>query len=535
MEIRKESMQTSDIPPQNPLFDSSALPEFRFLKRLLAGNPFFLLSPLVLLYGIYRLSVDPKFLPTETLQLIFNFGSLQVYEFVIAGLVVFLGIRRIRYDSVFLFWVETGLAAVPFILISQSLFLGGSLVAVFLSTAVVAAATRFHSSGRRLFPRTNLSGLNAAGVCLLTVNLAMPLVFKHVQKESNALWEAENLTLVSHWIWCAALPLVVLIFGSFFARPIPHLHGRWTRTFVGGIWLLGTLAHFRSLAYIYSFSFEGRLLIPILWALSLAANFAPLPRSLAMAQRFLPLAMGGFVLLAFPGPLAAIYFAIGCAVQLAAWVGGDDKVLFRCAIANGIVGVMAVWFSFAGISNAEIVLRIILIAFVVFSVLFRIIPAFGIVLAGIVFFFQASAGGPSPFFVLAAVQTAFGVLALHSLFWDHPRAARARLCVAVTWLIFAFWFVADARNASELRPLLFCGLAGIGLLGWLRYWTGSWKSVSLAVASGIVTLFGSLSFVGDASEHFTSGSLALFFAFLLLIPGTILALRRVPPASGFSG
>src|SRR5438128_1902426 len=36
-----------------------------WLKRLLICNPFYLLSAALLLFGLYRVSVDPNFLPAE--------------------------------------------------------------------------------------------------------------------------------------------------------------------------------------------------------------------------------------------------------------------------------------------------------------------------------------------------------------------------------------------------------------------------------------------------------------------------------------
>ena len=70
-----------------------------WLRRLFACNPFYLASAAPLLFGCYRISVDPAFLPDETVQLIFNFFSLQSYEVLIVLTAVFLARRRIWYDS----------------------------------------------------------------------------------------------------------------------------------------------------------------------------------------------------------------------------------------------------------------------------------------------------------------------------------------------------------------------------------------------------------------------------------------------------
>src|SRR5690348_3764289 len=79
---------------------------FIWLKLFLARNPFYIVSAGMLLYGIYRLSIDPKVFVTEIAQLFFNFGSLQVYEVLLVGTAVVLARRKIWYDSMLLVWLE---------------------------------------------------------------------------------------------------------------------------------------------------------------------------------------------------------------------------------------------------------------------------------------------------------------------------------------------------------------------------------------------------------------------------------------------
>ena len=49
-------------------------------KWLLTVNPFYLASAVMMLYGLYLVSVDTQLLGQETSQLAFNFSSLQLYE-----------------------------------------------------------------------------------------------------------------------------------------------------------------------------------------------------------------------------------------------------------------------------------------------------------------------------------------------------------------------------------------------------------------------------------------------------------------------
>src|SRR5262245_8143654 len=115
--------------PENPSLTAPLLPEAAqeveptpgyWLKRLLACNPFYLLSVALLLYACYRISIEPRLFNNEQAHLIFNFGALQLYELLLAGTAVLLARRLVWYDSTLLVGVENLLLLVPFILISQA-------------------------------------------------------------------------------------------------------------------------------------------------------------------------------------------------------------------------------------------------------------------------------------------------------------------------------------------------------------------------------------------------------------------------------
>src|SRR5262245_22974788 len=77
-----------------------------WLKHLLACNPFYLVSAGLLLFGLYRVSIDPHFLHGEIPQLVFNFTSLQLYELLLVGTAIVLARRCIWYDSKLLVVLE---------------------------------------------------------------------------------------------------------------------------------------------------------------------------------------------------------------------------------------------------------------------------------------------------------------------------------------------------------------------------------------------------------------------------------------------
>src|SRR5262245_44916490 len=93
-------------------------------RRLLAGNPCYLISAALLLFGINRLAVDPEFLKVEAAKLGFNFSALQVYELLVVGVAILLARRRVWYDSTLLVVLENLLVLVPFILITHAVLIG---------------------------------------------------------------------------------------------------------------------------------------------------------------------------------------------------------------------------------------------------------------------------------------------------------------------------------------------------------------------------------------------------------------------------
>src|SRR4051812_7463310 len=137
-------------------------------KRLLACNPFYLASAALLLYGCYRISLEPKLFNRETAHLYFNFLSLQTYECLLVVIAVFLGIRKIWYDSTLLSGLENMLLIVPFVLISQAALIQQRLIWVLCGSGLLLAVGRV-ALLRRFHPRLNFPRSSAyiAGALLL--------------------------------------------------------------------------------------------------------------------------------------------------------------------------------------------------------------------------------------------------------------------------------------------------------------------------------------------------------------------------------
>src|SRR5688572_24282070 len=105
-----EAPPVFDIPPDSEV----KIDWLHWIRRLLVCNPFFLCSAALLLFGVNRLSLDPNFLGEEQSNLLFNYGALQLYGFLVVGTALILARRKIWYDSALLVVVEHGLVLVPF-------------------------------------------------------------------------------------------------------------------------------------------------------------------------------------------------------------------------------------------------------------------------------------------------------------------------------------------------------------------------------------------------------------------------------------
>src|SRR5215813_333798 len=114
-------------------------------KRLIACNPCYLVSAALLLYGFYRISIDPGFLRNEIAQLVFDLTSLQVYELLLAITAIWLAKREAWYDATQLIWLENAFVFVPFVLISQAGLIEKNLVwFLCLGAALLVFARSYH-------------------------------------------------------------------------------------------------------------------------------------------------------------------------------------------------------------------------------------------------------------------------------------------------------------------------------------------------------------------------------------------------------
>jgi hypothetical protein len=183
----------------------------RWLRRVIAGNPFYPLSAALLLFGINRLSVDPAFLEVEEQKLLFNFTALEIYELLLVVVGLVLARRHLRYDSTLLVVIANGLVLVPFILITQAVLIGRGLAAVFCGAAAALVMLRFMVMRRSevLMPPRLL----VIGGILLLVNLTLPFVYRSQMEESTDDWLAPGL-----FCWMGLLPMIFAL-GNLLEQP----------------------------------------------------------------------------------------------------------------------------------------------------------------------------------------------------------------------------------------------------------------------------------------------------------------------------
>src|SRR4051812_9888214 len=121
----ENSADAESLPPViagPPQIDLRAL-----MKRIIARNPFYLISAGLLLYGINQLTTDPKLVGAEFSLLRFNFCALIIYEIMLVATAVALARRGIWYDALLLFGLANVFIIVPFSLITRAVYLNSEL------------------------------------------------------------------------------------------------------------------------------------------------------------------------------------------------------------------------------------------------------------------------------------------------------------------------------------------------------------------------------------------------------------------------
>lgn len=510
-------------------------------RRLLAGNPFYLLSAALMLYGLYLVSVDPQMFGQELAQLAFNFSSLELYTVLVVVTALLLARRAVWYDATLLVLLENLLVVVPFLLLSQATFLTTQATWAVGGTAVAFTIGKFWALRRHLpamnFPPTLL----ALGIGLLAVNVALPLVFHHVVQSDNDTWPR-----LSRFAWLWLLPTLVL--AANFHRASGNRSGRvleqpWLPLLFHGLWVVATAVHLHSVNYVDGQRFQFALAAPALCALawtgwSRLGDFggqlnSGLRTALLVLAALTPLLAAGrgktSVMFVLAGANALAFFALS-------W-RGQNRLLGQLGLASMVLlapSMPEAWgrelipdFT----SGKALALALAGAALLLISLSRRpahALPGALIVGLGTQFQFERL-----EYVEQFAMQYALLFVLLHSLRWVEESGSRAlRFGAALAWLAHSIvWLRLVGVDANW--PVLLGSLLVLGLVVLARLLQGQWSHRLVTGSAALVALAVPANFVVEVLRITPSGHLAVLGSFLLFAVGTALAWTKPrwnPPA-----
>ena len=508
-------------------------------RWLLAGNPCYLISAALLLFGINRLAVDPEFLKDmEAVKLAFNFSALQVYELLLVGVAVLLARRRVWYDSTLLVVLENLLILVPFILITQAVVISEEFAAVLCGAAALLALSRF-SALKRWIGELNLPPhLLVIGAFMLAANLVTPLAFRGIIENGTDEWQGPALVG-----WLCLLPLF-LAMGNLL--PQPRERGdiaprrSWLPLLILGLWVTGSAAHLYCVGYVSDLAFHPWMLAPLTLVLAWTAwHRLPDLRPQPVAGRW-PLRQALLVLsaltplLAASAPTSTLFFALTILnTALFGWVSIADprnKLAGQLALASSVAllaGLPIEWglWLTPGFTRVRAI-ELCLGGYVVLQALRSRHPAWG--LGGALAAALAPVAFLTSFNGSLALHLGLSFLVLHSLRWDErisKGVVGLRIGTAVSWMTHAFvWTRVDGGAAvSVISSAAVLILFFYGLLGVV---TGQWGARVVPAGAALSFLAAPANLFFDLMRTSPAGLLAVLGSFALFGLGTVAALTK---------
>ena len=527
------------VPPEVRSPEPDEAPEFeidltRIAKSFLAGNPFYIASAVMLLYGISKVSHDARMDVAEEHQLVFNFTSLLCYEALLVVGAIGLARRHIWYDSTLLFGLENMFVFIPFILIGQAALIGTQFA---WATCLAAFACALAKGGsiKRFIPELGLSWrLLACGFLFLTLNLSVPLYYREIIEDNAQAWHQ-----LSPVIWLLVLPAMLGVVNLLASKPHSKLWPEkpWIPSGLVLLWTIATTVHIRAVDYVdniaYDISLSGPLCWVVAWSLSRRVQDFVSEPSLQWRNKLLHLPLFA--------PLLAlsrieVFFALQAAnVVLYGyqwWVGRRSGELARLIVLSAMASVAsmpegAVSWAWPEFTRSTWLVVCVSAQFLTLALMKRE-PKFGIiasVAAGVVTAMYMDRG---PLVGYLPLQVAMVFALVHSLLWrdeDHPGAVIVRRFITACWVIYSGGML--FAGTPELVTLIMGAASVLIVAACLRRWlTGEWGPWSvLAGAATLVVLQAGrqgLGFLRDVPE----GLLTVLGAFALFAAGTILAVTK---------
>jgi len=526
--------QTPTPPLLNPTTESQI---FYWCRRLLACNPFYLISAACLLYGMYQLTIDPTFRGEEHRQLATIFGSLQFYEVLLVSTAIFLAWRKIWYDSTLLVVLETMLVLVPFILVTLAVFMGNPVAWIVCGTGAGLAVVKFWSLKRFIRELNLTERLLAIGLVVLLVNLAAPFRFRIVHMDSLA-----HVTAYSRIGWLVVLPLLLGLANGL-RRPTGWgevaAQRSWLPLLITAIWLTASAVHLYCLGYIYDLVWQPSFLAPLLWVASWTmfnrlGDFANRPTDqlrtfLSILPVFTPL-LGAWdgnsqIVLWLAGLNAAIYATVYFNRR-------DNRTVFHLLTISLTTALAAMPESIRqallpSFSRGACVMGVIL-GYIIFRSLLSRSPK--LALAGALATTCAVNGLLRDIWHTPqlGIQAGLAFLLIHSFRWvdqEHSGAAGLRIFAAIAWVAHTFAAVDETAASSGWTVTLLAALVlGCFFVAWLI--RSAWPPKVIPAAAFLVMLVMPAKSIPLSKFTVPSGLFSILLAFILFGLGTFIALMR---------
>ncbi|HEU0008453.1 MAG TPA: hypothetical protein VFT34_01410 [Verrucomicrobiae bacterium] len=507
-------------------------------RWLLAGNPCYLVSAALLLFGINRLAVDPEFLKAEGAKLGFNFSALQVYELLVVGVAILLARRRVWYDSTLLVVIENLLVLVPFILITQAVLIGPEYAAALCGAAALLALARLGALKRWMGELDLSPRFLVVGALMLAANLVTPVLFRGIIENGTDKWELPALVG-----WLCVLPLF-LAAGNLL--PEPREPGgiaprrSWLPLLILGLWVTGSAAHLYCVGYVSDLAFHPWMLTPLTLVLAWTAwrrlpDLRPQPVALQSSLRQALLVFAALTpLLAATAPSSGLFFALTILNSaLFGWVRFADprnKLAGQLALASGVAllaGLPIEWGLWLAPGFTRVrAIELCLGGYVVLQALRSRQPAWG--LCGAMAAALAPAVFSTGFNGSLALHVGLSFLVLHSLRWDErisKGVVGLRIGTAVSWMTHAFvWTRVDGGTVvlviSSAAVLILLTYVLLGVV------TGQWGARVVPAGAALSFLAAPANSFFDLMRASPAGLLAVLGSFALFGLGTLAALMK---------
>jgi hypothetical protein len=534
-------------PVDSPTPERSILPSIPcrkplvyWFRRFLACNPFYLVSAALLLYGFYRVSIDPDFLHGEIPQLAFDMTSLQLYEMLLVITAIWLAKRCVWYDSTLLVWLENAFALVPFILISQAGLIDQKQVWILCFAASLVVLARFGSLKRFIAKLNFPNRFLGVGFATLAVNAVLPILYRVLHQSKVGTkpdWGAAY--FANEYAWILLLPGVCAL-----ANLLPParqqgellMQRRWLPLGLFSLWFAATSVHLYCLGYVYDFDLRRELLAPALcialWTLRhRLADFVPaidpIGRRILLVSPFLATFLG------FGQHSKEVFLLVtiwnASMYGISYWRHGEKLALhlLLLSLAAMIGGMPRDWASLLPMEFSRA--RCIGAAAAVYLLLLAPMsrdPRWGLVGALLTGTMVILLGHGDARTFHWASQAGCVFLLLHSLRWadaDHSGARVFRLTTAAIWVAHSFAWMRFGGAAW-----MTCATGALVLATYVlgRILSGNWGSrvVVFAAILAMLSRPGAVS-AGKVSD-LPAGLIAVIGSFLLFACGTLAALTR---------